>query len=114
MDVIIPAAPLGVLTLLAFFGTYAVSFLNGVLPFVRKPWQKRAVSVAVAILLALVVIVFYHQITGDPIGNPWVFTLLAIVIVAASYSLVTKGLGAKQLELAAAKPEQADAAHNLN
>lgn len=105
MDVIIPAAPLGVLTLLAFFGTYAVSFLNGVLPFVHKPWQKRAVSIAVAIALAAVVIVFYHQLTGGPIGNPWLFALLSIVIVSASYSLVTKDLGAKQIEHAA---ERAD------
>lgn len=101
MDVTIPAAPLGILTLLAFFGTYAVSFLNGVLPFVHKPWQKRAVSVAVAIILAVVVIVFYHQLTGEPIGNPWLFALLSIVIVSASYSLVTKDLGAKQVERAA-------------
>ncbi|RKE60475.1 hypothetical protein [Microbacterium sp. AG238] len=98
MDVTIPTAPLGVLTLLAFFGTYAVSFLNGVLPFVHKPWQKRAVSVAVAIVLAAVVIVFYHQLTGEPIGNPWLFALLSIVIVSASYALVTKDLGAKRLE----------------
>lgn len=112
MDVIIPAAPLGVLTLLAFFGTYAVSFLNGVLPFVTKPWQKRSVSVVVAIVLAVVVIVFYHHITGEPIGNPWVFTLFAIVIAAASYSLITKGLGAKQLELLAAKTVQVDGPRN--
>lgn len=91
MDIAIPAAPAGILTLLAFFAPYAIGALNGVLPFVRKPWQKKLVSIVVAVVLALVVVVFYQNITGLPIGNIWVFILLAVVIVAASYALITRG-----------------------
>lgn len=91
MDIAIPAAPAGILTLLAFFAPYAIGALNGVLPFVRKAWQKKLVSIVVALVLAAIVVVFYQNITGQPIGNIWVFMLLAIVIVAASYALITRG-----------------------
>jgi hypothetical protein len=100
MDINIPAPAAGILTLLAFFSPYAVSALNGVLPFVQKPWQKKAVSVVFAVLLAAVVVVFYQNLTGEPIGDLWAFGLLSIVIVQASYALITRDLGAKQLEVA--------------
>lgn len=90
MDIIIPTIPAGILTLLAFFAPYAIGALNGVLPFVKKPWQKKLVSILVAVVLAAVVVVFYQNITGEPIGSIWAFILLAIVIVAASYSLITR------------------------
>jgi len=112
MDIAIPAAPAGILTLLAFFATYGVSALNGVLPFVKKAWQKKAVAIVVAIVLAVVVIVFYQNMTGQPIGNPWVFALLSLVIVQASYALITRDLGAKQLERNAETPARVDGAHN--
>lgn len=103
MNIEIPGLALGIVTLLGFFATYAVAFLNGVLPFVKTPWQKKVVSVVVAIILAVVVIVFYYQITSEPIGNPWVFALYVIVVVNAAYALVTRDLGAKQVEAAASK-----------
>jgi len=113
MDIAIPAAPVGVLTLLAFFAPYGVSALNGVLPFVQKTWQKKAVAVVAAIVLAVVVIVFYQAITGQPIGNPWLFALLSLVIVQASYALVTRDLGAKKIERAAEAPPRVDGGHNI-
>lgn len=90
MDIAIPAAPLGVLTLLSFFAPYAVGALNGALPFVKTPWQKKVVSIVVAVVLATIVMVFYYAITKEPITDWWLFTLLAIVIVNASYALVTR------------------------
>ncbi len=90
MDIAIPVAPLGVITLLGFFAPYAVGALNGVLPFVQKPWQKKLVSIVVAVVLAAVVMVFYYAITREPITDWWLFALLAIVVVQASYALVTR------------------------
>lgn len=101
MDIAIPVAPLGIITLLGFFAPYAVAFLNGVLPFVTKPVHRKVVSVAVAVVLAGLVMVFYYAITREPVTDWWLFTLLAIVVVNASYALLTRDLGAKQLEHAA-------------
>lgn len=101
MDIAIPVPAAGILTLLAFFSPYAVSALNGVLPFVQKPWQKKAVSVLFAVLLAAVVVVFYQTLTGEPIGDLWAFGLLSVVIVQASYALITRDLGAERVEAAA-------------
>lgn len=90
MDITIPTIPIGVLTLLAFFGPYAVGLLNGVLPFVTKPWQKKAVALVVALLLAAAVLVLYLAITGDwPTSWP-IWVLLSVLVLTASYALVTK------------------------
>jgi predicted ferric reductase len=99
-DVTIPVAPLGVLTLLAFFAPYAIGAVNGALPFVTKPWQKKLVSIAVSLLLAAVVMVFYYALTGAPIDSWWTFVLLAIGVVQISYGLVTKS-SAKAVERSA-------------
>lgn len=90
MDIAIPVAPLGVLTLLGFFAPYAVAALNGALPFVKTAWQKKIVSITVALVLAAIVVVFYYAITKEPITDWWLFALLAIVIVNASYALITR------------------------
>ena len=90
MDIAIPAAPLGVLTLLGFFTPYAIGALNGALPFVKTAWQKKVVTVTVALVLAAVVMVFYYAITKEPITDWWVFALIAIGIVSTSYTLVTR------------------------
>lgn len=90
MDIAIPVAPLGVLTLLGFFAPHAVGALNGALPFVKTAWQKKIVSVTVALVLAAIVVVFYYAITKEPITDWWLFALLAIVIVNASYALITR------------------------
>ncbi len=111
MDIAIPAVPAGILTLLAFFAPYAIGALNGILPFVQKPWQKKLVSIIVALALAVVVVLFYMNITGEPIGNIWVFFLLSVVIVSASYTLITRGT-ASAVERAAEKPARVDGAHN--
>lgn len=111
MDIAIPAAPAGILTLLAFFSPYAIGALNGLLPFVRKPWQKKVVSIIFAVALAVVVVLFYMNITGEPIGNIWLFMLLSVVIVSASYTLITRGT-ASAVERATEKPTRVDGAHN--
>lgn len=103
MDIAIPVAPLGILTLLGFFAPYAIGALNGVLPFVVKAWQKKLVSIVVALLLAAIVVIFYFAITRDPVTDWWLFALLAVVIVQASYSLVTRD-SAKAVERAADPP----------
>lgn len=90
MNIDIPTAPAGFLTLLAFFAPYAIAALSGALPFVTKSWQRKAVTIAVAVLLTAVVFVFYYAMTGEPLPNWPVLLLLALVVIAASYALVTK------------------------
>lgn len=97
MEIALPAVPAGILTLLAFFAPYAIGALNGVLPFVKTAWQRKLVSIVVAIVLAAIVVVFYQNITGEPIGNIWVFMLLALGVIAISYAYITRGT-AKALE----------------
>lgn len=90
MNIEIPTAPAGVLVLLSFFAPYAIAALNGVLPFVKKPWQRKVVTVVVAVLLTAVVFVFYYAMTGEPLPSWPVLVLLALVVITASYALVTK------------------------
>lgn len=90
MEIEIPTVPLGALTLLAFFAPYAIAALNGALPFVKEPWQKKAVAIVVALALAAVVLAIYFAATGDVPATWWAFGLLAIVVASASYALVTK------------------------
>ena len=77
----------------------------------RKPWQKKVVSITFAVALAIVVVLFYMNITGEPIGNIWLFMLLSVVIVSASYTLITRGT-ASAVERATEKPTRVDGAHN--
>lgn len=97
MDITLPTIPAGVLVLLSLVAPYAVALLNGALPFVRTAWQKKAVAMIVAVLLALAVLAFYFAYTGDLIPEWPVLVLLAIVVVQASYALVTKS-GATSIE----------------
>ena len=91
MEIEIPTVPLGIVTLLAFFGPYAVSAINGALAFVTKSWQKKLVSIIISLVLAAIVIVGYLGFGGTlPAGGWAVVSVWAIVIVAASYALVTK------------------------
>lgn len=90
MNITLPEIPLGILALLAFFGPYLVAFLNGVLPFVKEPWQKKVVTVVVSILLAAVVILFYYFMTGDVLPSWPAFVILSLLVVSASYAFITK------------------------
>lgn len=90
MDVTIPTIPVGVLTLLAFFSTYAIAALNGILPFVKKSWQKKLVTVIFAVALAAVVIVFYMAMTGEPLPSWPAFVVISLLVISASYALVTR------------------------
>lgn len=90
MDITLPTLPAGMLVLLTFFAPYAVGALNGVLPFVKKSWQKKLVAIVVAVVLAAIVIVGYYLLTGDALTQWPAMVLLAIVLVQASYALVTK------------------------
>lgn len=90
MNIELPTIPAGVLVLLALAAPYAVAALNGALPFVKKPWQKKMVAIAVALVLTAAVLAFYYAYTGDVIPQWPVLVLLAIVVAQASYALVTK------------------------
>ncbi|MGO4488138.1 hypothetical protein [Microbacterium sp. 2RAF4] len=90
MDIVLPTIPAGVLVLLALFAPYVIGVLNGVLPFITKPWQRKALAIVVAVVLALVVLAFYFVYTGDVLPDWPVLVLLAVVVVQASYALITK------------------------
>lgn len=90
MDITLPTIPAGALMLLALFAPYVIGALNGVLPFITKAWQKKALAIAVAVILAVVVLAFYYVYTGDALPEWPVLVLLAIVVVQASYALITK------------------------
>jgi hypothetical protein len=102
MNIEIPALPVALLTLLAFLAPYGIGILNGVLPFVKTPLQRKILAVVVAVVLAAVALVGYFAYTGTPLPSDprtWVgFILLVLVVSQTSYSLVTKRLGADQLE----------------
>lgn len=96
MNIEIPAVPVGVLTLLAFFAPYAIALIN------RPEWPVAArkwVAVGVAVVLAAVVLAIYFAATGEIPTTWWAFLLISVVVVSASYALVTKAT-ASRLELA--------------
>lgn len=87
MEIVIPAIPAGVLTLLAFFSPIAVAVIN------HPRWpagSKRLVAIFVSTVLALVVLVLYFVITGEVIPQWPVLILLALVVQQATYALVFK------------------------
>ena len=90
MNIELPTIPTGALVLLAFFAPYLVGFLNGALSFIKKPWQKKLVTVIVSIALAAVVLVFYYAMTGEALPDWPAFVILSLLVVSASYALVTK------------------------
>lgn len=90
MNLEIPTAPAGVLVLLSFFAPYAIAALNGVLPFVKTPGMRKLVTVVVAVVVTAIVFVFYYAMTGEPLPSWPVLILLALVVITASYALVTK------------------------
>lgn len=100
----IPTAPAAVLVIAGFLSTYVISALNGVLSFVKQEWQRKAVSVVGSLGLGGVSLTGYYLISGDPLpadpGGWFMFGLLVVVVCQASYSLITKRLGAKALERA--------------
>lgn len=104
MDISIPAVPVGVLTLLAFFSTYAIAALNGILPFVKKSWQKKVVTVIFAVVLAAVVIGFYLAMSGEPLPSWPAFIIISLLVISASYALVT-GKSATKVEKAVEKSD---------
>lgn len=96
MQIEIPTVPLGIVTLFAFFGPYAVAALNGLLAFVTKPWQKKLVGIVVSIALAAVAIVIYLALGGSlPAGGWAAVAIWSIVILAAAYALVWKNPAAR-------------------
>lgn len=105
MNIEIPVAPLGLLTILGFLAPYAVAFLNGVLPFVKSDLGRKLVAVVVSVILAAIGLVAYHLVSGEAWpadAAAWVgYALLVLVVCQASYALVTKRLGAEQIEKAA-------------
>lgn len=91
MNIEIPAIPAGIILLLGFFAPYAIGPINGALAAVQKPWQKKLVSIAFSIALAVLVVVIYLGMGGSLEGYNWgTLIVLAVLVVAASYALVTK------------------------
>lgn len=95
MDITLPVIPAGILTLLSLLAPYVIAIIN------RPSWSastKRVVSVAASVILAAVVILGYFWYTGDVVPDWPVLIILAIVVVQASYALITKQAGAAKLE----------------
>lgn len=114
----IPTVPVAVLTLLGFFAPYAVAVLNGALPFVREPWQRKLLAVVVSAVVAVLGLVGYFVATGTPLpadpGAWFGFVLLVLVVQQTSYGLITKKLGADWLEQrAGGDDDSAKAAQHL-
>ena len=93
----LPVLATGITVLLGFLSTYFVSFLNGVLPFVKSSLAKKLVTVAVAIVLAGLVMLVYYAMTGEALPSWPVFFLIALMAISASYALLTKN-SAKKVE----------------
>jgi hypothetical protein len=100
----IPTAPLAVMAIAGFLATYVIAFLNGVLKFITQAWQRAILSVVASVVLGGASLVCYYLISADPLPQDpggWVgLGFVVIVVCQASYNLVTKQLGAKQLEAA--------------
>ncbi|WP_119697055.1 hypothetical protein [Microbacterium halotolerans] len=95
MDITLPTVPAGILTLLSLIAPYAIALIN------RPSWSattKKIVAIIVAIVLAAVVMAFYYVYTGDVVPEWPALVLLAIVVVQASYALVTREAGAAAVE----------------
>lgn len=87
MDITIPTIPAGVLVLLGLIAPYAQALIQ------RPAWSpavKKWISIALALVLALVVLLFYYVYTGDVVPAWPVLALLTLVVAQASYALVTK------------------------
>lgn len=102
MEIELPVIPAGALVVLAFFAPYAIAALNGALPFIKTPLQKKLVTVLVAVVLAAIVLVFYYAMSGDALPAWPAFVILSLLVVSASYALVTKA-SANKVEAAASK-----------
>lgn len=92
MEIVIPAVPLGVATLLAFFSPYVVALVNAPL---WPTGSKRIVSVVVSILLTGFVLWLYFMITGDTVPAWPVLLLLVFAVQQAAYVTVLKGSATK-------------------
>lgn len=88
MDITLPTIPAGVLVLLAIASPYVQALIQ------RPSWPanvKKIVAVVLAIVLTVVVLLFYYVYTGDTVPAWPVLALLAIVVAQTSYTFVTKG-----------------------
>lgn len=85
MDIIIPAIPVGVLTLLNFFAPYLIAFVN------HPSWKsgsKRLVAIVVSVLITLVVLWLYYLMTGDAVPAWWMLLLVGVLVCQAAYTLL--------------------------
>ena len=105
--IVIPVAPLGVTAIVSVLATYAISALNGILPFVTQEWQRKVLSIVAALAIAALGLVGYYLLSGAPWpsdpGGWFGFGLIALGTSQTAYNLVTKQLGAKAIEQAAAR-----------
>lgn len=94
----LPTLAFGITLLMGFISTYAISFLNGVLPFVKEDWHKQVVTVIVSLAVAGLSIWLYYAISKEPLPEWPIFLLIGLMATSASYGLVTKKAGAKFIE----------------
>jgi hypothetical protein len=87
MDITLPTIPAGVLVLLGLLAPYVQALIQR--PHWSPAWKK-IISVALAIILTALVLIFYFAATGDVIPDWPVLVLLVVVVAQASYTMVTK------------------------
>ncbi|WP_417555579.1 hypothetical protein [Microbacterium sp.] len=87
MDITIPTIPAGVLVLLGLIAPYVQAIIQR--PHWSPTWKK-VISVGLAVIMTVLVLLFYFAATGDVIPAWPVLVLLALVVAQASYTMVTK------------------------
>lgn len=90
MELGIDDIPVGILTVLSLLAPYAVSALNGVLPFVTKPIHRKLVTIAVSVVVSAISVAAYITMTGDWPENWPAWLILSLGVISAAYGLLLK------------------------
>lgn len=85
VEIMIPAIPAGVLTLLSFFSPYAIALINH--PG-WKPGSKRLIAILVSVVLTVIVLGLYYFQTGDIVPQWPALLFLGLVVSQAAYTLL--------------------------
>lgn len=104
----LPTLAAGISILIGFLSTFAIAFVNGVLPFVKKAWHKRVVTVVVSLALGGAAMLLYYAMTREPLPEWPVLVILSLLAASASYALVTKGAADRIERSASGSPSARD------
>lgn len=99
MDIELPTAPAGVVTIIALLAPYLIALVNH--PRWTPGW-KRLMSVAGSVILTVAGLVGYYAITREPVPDIPQLLLLGLVVSQASFALIAKPT-AKRLERATSR-----------